>query len=605
MSDLQLLRQFEPILRFNAGERFFPCPVDAYVARCSLWVGDRHGRAARIVPSGGLDLDRLADSGQVAPGQTQFLRFVQDENAMTPIELQRWWLQRQRGRFRGSGRLARVPLASRIVDAAFGLSLAVRGTVPATTAAAADRRYETLVAEDPRRAYYGRVIRDGDWTVLQYHFFFAMNDWRSGFHGANDHEADWEQVHIYLYADELGRPTPRWVACASHDYEGDDLRRRWDDPALTIEGTHPVVFVGAGSHACYFEAGDYVLRSAPRFLVPVNRAVRAARHVWSQRLGQGVRESIDDEAEAEAAFSVPFVDYARGDGVGMGPGHDEPWTPLTISDAHGWVHRYRGLWGLDTRDRLGGERAPAGPKYNRDGRVRLSWHDPLGWSGIDTLYPPGRVLEETRARTEELTGSVALLEGQIEQSRRNVRSLAMDVEALTATSSLSDVQREAAEELASRRASLHALQAELTEVLETREALSMLRERRELDDWGSPTAHLRHPHHPAPPLPARRPLVDLWAALSGAVALLAFVVLVLFQPPYWMVLVLLVAVLVGAVEAIARGRFADYLLRIVVALAAVSGAILVWEFWRLLVVALLGILALYMIRDNLREAFER
>ena len=43
---------------------------------------------------------------------------------------------------------------------------------------------------------------------------------------------------------------------------------------------------------------------------------------------------------------------------------------------------YRGLWGLDTGDRLAGERAPAGPKYTRTGTVRQSWNDPLGFVGL-------------------------------------------------------------------------------------------------------------------------------------------------------------------------------------------------------------------------------
>ena len=37
MSDLELLRQYEPILRFTQGELFFPRAVDEYVRACSLW----------------------------------------------------------------------------------------------------------------------------------------------------------------------------------------------------------------------------------------------------------------------------------------------------------------------------------------------------------------------------------------------------------------------------------------------------------------------------------------------------------------------------------------------------------------------------------------
>jgi hypothetical protein len=603
MSDIELLRRFEPILRFNAGEMFLPCPVDAYVERCSLWVTDDKGRVRQLAARGELDLDGLADFGQAQVGHTMYLRFVQDEDALTTLDLQRWWLERQRGRFRGSGRLARVPLLARIADSMFDLSLAVRGTVPAGTAAAADVCYRELVASDSRRPYYGRVLRHGGWIILQYYYFFAMNDWRTGFHGANDHEGDWEQVHIYLYSDELGRPAPQWLACASHDFEGDDLRRRWDDPSLTIEGTHPVIFVGAGSHACYFEAGDYVLGTAPRFLEPVKRALAEVHRFWSEKLGQGTQGEFDDRASA--VINVPFVDYARGDGVSIGPGCEESWTSLKISDSHGWVHQYRGLWGLDTRDPIGGERAPAGPRFERDGSVRLSWSNPLSWSGVGKLYPPEMVLDETRARIDDMCDRIASLESQIEEARKAVRDLALDVEAMRAAEYLSTVHSKKSKLLEERQEALRALQTELNDALDTREALSEYGHRLADGDLGSPTAHLRHPSSPAPPVKAHGRLVEVWAAMSGALALLAFVLLVLLQPPHWLLLVVLVALVVGAMEAWARGRLADYLLRIVLGLAIVAGLILVFEFWRLLLVALLAVVALHIMRDNLREAFER
>jgi hypothetical protein len=364
VSDLDLLRRFEPIARYSKGE---------------------------------LDLDTLAEFGQVPLDHRMYLRFV--DKPFTALELQRWQLVTRRGRFRGSGRLSRVPLHSRIADSLFDLSLAVRGRVPGGTAAAADVKVQELRQRDPRRTFYGRVVRDGGWTVLHYLFFLPMNDWRSGFNGANDHEADWEQVLVYLYGDDLGRPTPRWVACGAHDYSGDDLRRRWDDPRLTREGSHPVVFVGAGSHAMYFVMGDYVMGAEPHFLRPVKRLAASARRIWTERLGQG--DPVGAAKRVSALFSVPFVDYARGDGLRIGPGQDEEWAPVIISDSRGWVHNYRGLWGLDTHDPFGGERAPAGPKYKRDGSVRRSWLDPLGWAGVDKLYPPLAVPDEARSRIRE------------------------------------------------------------------------------------------------------------------------------------------------------------------------------------------------------------
>ena len=65
--------------------------------------------------------------------------------------------------------------------------------------------------------------------MLHYLYFYFMNDWRSTFAGANDHEADLEQAFVVL-EDRPDGPRPVWFGCAAHDYIGDELRRRWDDP---------------------------------------------------------------------------------------------------------------------------------------------------------------------------------------------------------------------------------------------------------------------------------------------------------------------------------------------------------------------------------------
>ena len=57
--------------------------------------------------------------------------------------------------------------------------------------------------------YHGRVLRQDGWVVLQYWLFYPFNDWRSGFFGANDHEADWEKIFVYLSESDDGRGQPR------------------------------------------------------------------------------------------------------------------------------------------------------------------------------------------------------------------------------------------------------------------------------------------------------------------------------------------------------------------------------------------------------------
>jgi hypothetical protein len=341
MNDLDLLRQFEPIIRFTEGELFFPRPVDEYVRASSLWELNADKKLNELVPKGELTLDRLATFDTLPAGHVLYLRFVAEP--LNALEYQQWLLRPDRPHFKAPGRLARVPLISRIGDSFFNLSLALRGTVPGGTSAAADVKMRELEKRDSRTAYYGRVIHDGEWIALQYLFFYPMNNWRSGFYGVNDHEADWEQILIFLYQQDEKPPAPMWVAYASHDFRGDELRRRWDDPLLYRQGNHPIIFAGAGSHGSYFEPGEYIMNIEPKFLTPVKNGLNALRKFWFETLRQG-----DSEASAkriESLLSVPFVDYARGDGVAIGPGQPIEWTPILIADDTSWVNGYRGLWG--------------------------------------------------------------------------------------------------------------------------------------------------------------------------------------------------------------------------------------------------------------------
>jgi hypothetical protein len=597
VSELDLLRAHEPIVRYTKGEMFFPCSVEGFVQSASLWVGRADEEPRQLVPSGELNLDKLAAYDGTPTNNRLYLRFASEP--LSPLEYQRWLLRPERIPFRAAGRLARVPLLARIADSLFDLSLLVRGRVPGGTAAASEVLYRELCCRDQRRVYYGRVVRSGGWTVLHYLFFYTMNDWRSSFYGANEHESDWEQVFVYVYTNRSGERQPRWVACASHDFKGDDLRRRWDDPLLHKEGGHPVVYAGAGSHASYFQPGEYTMGFEPRFLKPAKNAALELRRLWVERLGQGAQEKVD--RSIEALISIPFVDYARGDGLSIGPGQEQEWAPILISEDEPWVDGYRGLWGLDTHDPFSGERAPAGPKYNRDGSVRQSWYDPLGWGGLDKIMPPADIPPALQARLAELDAELAELDRHIEEQRKGLRRLALDVEALRATDPENVVHKDEASQLAAAESELQALQARRVKTLETRRAIQAYQARVARDDWGHPPAHIRRAHQPQPPVAEGHRIIELWAAVSGALALLALVLAVVFAPDYWWVWLIAIGVGFGAVEAATHGRIAGFLLNAVIVLAMIASAILVWEFWRVLAIGALAGVVIFMIRDNLRE----
>ncbi len=596
-ADLGLLRRFEPIVKFTYGELFFPTGVDGYLAECDLFVGASQRERRLLVPQGELTAEKLV-SYTAPPGENLYLRLVQ--KPLVGLDLARWNRRPDRPPFHAPGRLARVGLFARLVDAGFTASLLLRGTVPGGTAAAAQIKYERARAADPRYVYHGRVVRQDGWLVLHYMWFYFMNDFRSTFAGANDHESDWEQAFIYLEEPPNEAPRPVWIASAAHDYFGDDLRRRWDDPLLVKEGDHPVLHAGAGSHASYFERGEYLTVVPLPALRGVKGLLSAVRDLWRDTLRQP--DPGDLAHTLEQALAVPFIDYARADGLAIGPGQPDEWTPQPIDDSTDWVDGYRGLFGLDTRDRFAGERAPAGPKYGRTGTVRQSWNDPVGFAGLSKVAPPYRVQSVLREKIDQVRAQLAEAESSTTEEAEALAPLDAEVHALAIDASLAPIHAARAAELAVAEASLRQKRSEVARLRDTIEALELELERVEHGDIGSPTAHLRHAMHPMPPEATRYGrLVEVWSAVSISVLLLAevFMLLTGIVPWYWALLIGIGGYFV--VEAAFRRRLMQVLLRLTLLLAVVSVAIVAVTYATYIVILAIAGLALIVLADNVRE----
>lgn len=598
--DLSLLRAYEPIVRYNEGELFFPTAVEGYLAECDLLQGTSEQDRVVVVPKGEVTTGVLG--GYVAPpGKSLYLRLVQDP--LNGVELARWQRRDDRPQFRAPGRLARVGLFGRLVDAGFEASLLLRGTVPGGTAAAAQIKYAAAHSIDPRHVYYGRVVRRNGWIALHYLYFYFMNDYRSTFNGANDHEADWEQVFVYL-EDRPDAPRPVWIAAAAHDYIGDQLRRRWDDPTLVKQGDHPVLFAGAGSHASYFEQGEY-LTSVPlaAFKGLVN-FLDVARAFWVRTLRQP--DPGDIATHFEEALSASFVDYARGDGLAVGPGQADTWTPVQISDADDWVDGYRGLFGLDTHDRMGGERSPAGPKYNRSGTQRMSWNDPLGFGGLDKAAPPFRRPEVLRERELELEAERAALAATISERVAYLQALTVEVESLAIDGGMEQIHVARGAELAAGELALRDLRRQHAllddRLTATRRELAQASPR----ESGDPRAHLTNPHRPVPPEDTQYGfLVEVWSAISVSLLLVLVAGLIWFGVVTWFWSIAIGVAGYLLLESAFRRRLTQLTLAITVVLAIVGGLALIWEFrLEALLAALVGLAAL-ILSDNVRELRRR
>ncbi len=293
-------------------------------------------------------------------------------------------------------------------------------------------QYAEVLKKDPQPVYYGRVARETDaegcrWTILQYHYFYAFNDWRLAANGINHHEGDWELTAIYLREE-----TPYAMLLSQH---GAGNIEAWENVRKSVDGqgqatTHPIVYVALGSHANY--SRPEVIRSPAlykpgllqRFLYRVDGLIhylfllinpsQKARQIALKELAARSTHFLAEDAFAHLRdeadhyiVSLP-MEIASGDGfrAGYQGDHRREGTlksssylkraksdrAATRPSVHAWRHvildpepewvQYKGLWGV--KSPLGDESGPPGPKWDRPlkhqpAQPRRRWARPLAW----------------------------------------------------------------------------------------------------------------------------------------------------------------------------------------------------------------------------------
>jgi hypothetical protein len=323
-------------------------------------------------------------------------------------------------------------ILDRIIPQGPGLIMDMLSQATERIAQEAWRLYAKILEIDPQPVYYGRVLRQTDaggvnWTVIQYHFFYAFNDWRLAANGINHHEGDWEMVAVYL-KDEV----PHAVLLSQHKA---GYMERWDKISKAVdfqgrETDHPIVYVALGSHANY--SRPEVIRSASLYhtgpvqrlvywadgvihflFLLINRRQRARQlaldEIYSQPgaiLTEDAFVNLRDE-EDHYIVSLP-LEIASGDGARLGPPGDRrreglimsssylkryvsdrpvvqpsitEWRRVNLNPEPGWLE-YKGRWGV--RSLLENESGPPGPKWERPvgqqpPQLRLRWARPLDW----------------------------------------------------------------------------------------------------------------------------------------------------------------------------------------------------------------------------------
>ncbi|MGZ9234730.1 MAG: hypothetical protein ACXW4E_04330, partial [Anaerolineales bacterium] len=342
MDDSELLKKYEPVLRFAKSERFFPMAVEPYLEKCMILPSGTQGVVGLLSHSSHEPL--ITRIGKLESGE-YFLRFINDP--LIDSDVWKWWgilsvLMTLAGwlvtGWRGIGvaailalvaafiiyiqaspiRLRFFPAAlaalfffaleaapiwffltphsfvsvqveylvllpiylfvlfylsvrtmkfifDHVIPQAPGVIMDMLSNATETIAHKSFQQYMEILEKHPQPVYYGRVARWEDvegnnWHSLQYHYFYAFNDWRLAANGINHHEGDWEMVAVYLKNDQ-----PYSVLFSQH---GTGAMELWDDVRCVKdkngkETTHSLVYVALGSHANYSK--PEVIRSASLF----------------------------------------------------------------------------------------------------------------------------------------------------------------------------------------------------------------------------------------------------------------------------------------------------------------------------------------------------
>ncbi len=186
------------------------------------------------------------------------------------------------------------------------------------------------ITADTEPTVYAHVVQETaypDRLALQYWLYYPFNDWN------NLHEGDWEMIQLVFpagSAEEALAVEPLEVGYSQH--EGAE-RAEWGDEKLEIvDGTHPVVYPAAGSHANFYSEGLFLGRSAEQ--------------------GVGCDDTTGPSRELRpAAVSIPS-------------------EPEAAQAAFPWI-AFEGRWGERQQAFFNG---PTGPN------LKTQWTEPITWS---------------------------------------------------------------------------------------------------------------------------------------------------------------------------------------------------------------------------------
>ena len=184
-------------------------------------------------------------------------------------------------------------------------------------------------ADAPTTSYAHVVTEAGKpgQLALQYWLYYVFNDFN------NKHESDWEMIQLMFDAGSVSAALTQEPIEVGYSQHSGAEKAAWNDGKLEKQGTHPVVFVAAGSHANFFK-----------------------NSLW---LGYGAQEGFgcDDTRTPSTNVQTHVVLL--------------PTTaPASADSPFAWL-AYDGHWGQKAS---GPNNGPTGPN------MKTQWTEPVSWS---------------------------------------------------------------------------------------------------------------------------------------------------------------------------------------------------------------------------------
>ncbi len=244
---------------------------------------------------------------------------------------------------------------------------------------------------------YVHIFESGSKVVIQYYYFYPFNDFK------NNHEGDWQHINVIVTS---RNPNDAELAGVDYKFHGrgivySSIGERIFNPrthfAPAEGGTHPVVYVGAGSHGGYPTGGNYPDPGGTRYGIGIDEDMTTDGIV----LSTSVSDTRSKVAQSYDLVLLPEPNKKQAN-MGLSPamswlGTGARWGTLTVASP---ISKYNdsphgpfqnGSWGNRKNNNYNSDKVPYTQFQQFPIVQNVTWKDTIDLIG-DIVVCPGATL---------------------------------------------------------------------------------------------------------------------------------------------------------------------------------------------------------------------